>query len=43
MFVILAFVEEIFVIEGVLKLAVRNDALLPERLYVHALVDDNVV
>ena len=39
----LAFVEEIFVISAVLKLAVKNDALFPDRLYIHALVDKNGV
>ena len=35
-FAILAFIEERFVIEEVLKLAVKDDALKPERLYIHA-------
>ena len=43
MFVILAPVEASFVIDAVLKLAVKNDALLPDRLYIQALVDESVV
>ena len=43
MFAILAFVDDRFVIEAVLKLAVKKEALLPDRLYIHALVDDSVV
>ena len=43
MFAILAFVEDRFVIEAVLKLAVKNEALLPDKLNIHALVDDSVV
>ena len=42
-FAMLAFVEERFVIDAVLKLAEKNDALLPDKLYVHALVNDSVV
>ena len=52
-FVILAFVDEIFamlafdderfVIDAVVKLASKNDALLPDKLYIHALVDESVV
>ena len=42
-FAMLAFNEERFVIDAVLKLAVKNDALLPDKLYIHALVDESVV
>ena len=40
---ILAPIEERFVIDAVLKLDVKNGALLPEKLYIHALVDERVV
>ena len=42
-FAILAFVDERFVIDAVVKLAVKNDALLPDKLYIHAFVDESVV
>ena len=42
-FTMLAFVQERFVIDAVLILAVKNDALLPDRLYIHALVDEIIV
>ena len=42
-FEILAFVGERFVLEAVLKLAVKNDALLMHGFYIQALVDDSVV
>ena len=43
MFAILAFVEDRFVIEAVLKLAVKKEALLPDKLYIHAFVDERVI
>ena len=43
LFVWRGFVGERFVIEAVLKLAVKNDALLPDKLFIHALVDESVV
>ena len=39
----LAIVDDRFVIDAVLKLAVKKDALLPDKLYIHALVDESVV
>ena len=42
-FAMLAFVEEGFVIDAVVKLAVKKDALLPDKLYIHALVKESVV
>ena len=42
-FAILAFVEERFVIDAVPNFAVKNDALLPDKLYIHALVNESVV
>ena len=36
----LAFVEELFFIDAVLKHAVKKDA--PDRLYIHALVDASI-
>ena len=35
-FAMLALVEERFVIDAVLKLAVKNEALLPEKMYIYA-------
>ena len=43
MLVILALIEERFVNYAAVNLAVRNDAFLSDRLYIHALVDDRVV
>ena len=42
-FAMLAFLDERFVIDAVVKLAVKNDALLPKKLYIHALVEESVV
>ena len=42
-FAMLAFVDERFVIDAVVKLAVKNDALLPDKYYIHALVEESVV
>ena len=45
MFVILEPLERRFVIDAVLKLAVKNDVLLPNKFYIQALVlvDNSVV
>ena len=32
-----------FVIDAVVKLAVKNEALLPDKLYIHALFNESVV
>ena len=42
-FVMPAFVEERFVIDAEVKLAVKNEALLPDKLYIQALVNESVV
>ena len=42
-FDMLAFNEERFVIDAVLKLAVKNDALLPDKLYILAFVEERFV
>ena len=42
-FAMLAFVDERFVIDAVVKLAVKKDALLPDKLYIYALVEESVV
>ena len=39
----LAIVDERFVSDAVMKLAVKNKELLPDKLYIHALVDESVV
>ena len=39
----LAFNDEKFVVDAVVKLSVKNDALLPDKLYIHALVKESVV
>ena len=43
MFVVLVLVEDRFVIDAVVKHGLKNDALLPDRLCIHALVDNIVV
>ena len=42
-FAMLAFNEERFVIDAVLKLAVKKEALLPDKLYILAFVEERFV
>ena len=43
LFAMLAFVDERFVIDAVVKLAVKKKAILPDKVYIHALVKESVV